>query len=257
MGGMSVESSSWIEWRNGDRSERAPLRRGVTRIGGPQADVPFDAGGDELQVWDDPPKVVFVGKGARPELAGRPFEEAYLHPGDRVSWRGREWTFASTSAVAPLEELPAAKSPPAAVAPAVDRAARRLRAGLAADLGLAPSSALRRWQDAVERDAFDPDACADELLAEPFAAPAEKRLLDRAGLLLRDFVMSRTRGSRSAARAARKGGKNVLAAILAQAFVLGLMILIAVLTLLVLRLRWGVSVDGFLDSIRARLSGGS
>ena len=61
----------------------------MTRIGGGAAEIRVDGTGtDQLHVWDDPPRAVFVGAGPEPRCDGTSFEERPLRPGDRVEWAG-------------------------------------------------------------------------------------------------------------------------------------------------------------------------
>ena len=62
----------------------AGLAPGLTRVGGPGCELVLAGGGaDQLHLWDQPPKVLFVGKGERPRINGRARDESALAAGDR------------------------------------------------------------------------------------------------------------------------------------------------------------------------------
>src|SRR5262245_57884048 len=80
----------WVlEVEEGGTVRREPLAPGLTRVGGPGCEVTLArAGADQLHVWDDPPKLVFVGKGERPRVEGQSVDEIALGGGERVEWMG-------------------------------------------------------------------------------------------------------------------------------------------------------------------------
>lgn len=87
-------NAGWLEWKDGDRTQRTPLRAGLTLIGGVDGDIPCQASGsDQLQVWDDPPKLVLVGAGGLPRVGSREGSELTLEPGDVIRWHDSEFAF--------------------------------------------------------------------------------------------------------------------------------------------------------------------
>ena len=116
------------------------------------------------------------------------------------------------------------------------------------DLGLAERKTLKHWQAEVVASRFDADVAARELSATA-QTPGEGILADRAGRLLRDFVMAPTlRGAQGAARAARQRTKSGVAYLLAQGLAFAAFTLILLLCMLFLRLK-GTSFDEFFDRI--------
>jgi hypothetical protein len=273
---------SWLDVAVGETSRRYELKSGLTSVGA-RGDVPIEAeGGDQLHFWDQPAKLVFVGRGAQPLVNGRPCDEADLSPGDAVEWAGARLVYGREGGAAQLRELdlgalagaalapaPApsvAAQPPAAqvvplaptgLHPSEEQAWWRLKAGMLVELGLADRGAARRWQDAVVRGEFEPDSCARDLLGTSTLSPADPRLAERSARLLRDLLMAPvTRGVQGAGRRARTAARSGAAFLLAQGIVIALYSALLVLALLILRLRWGWSVDGFLDGIRGLFGGG-
>lgn len=232
------------------------MLEGLTRIGGPGSDVLLPgAGEDQLHVWNRPPRLVFVGRGARPIAEGRAFEERALRPGDRVEWAGHVLVYggeASGSDQASLEELPAEGVVVPSGPRADERLAARVRAGLACELGLADPQAQKRWREAVVEKRFEPDACARELLPGALGAEAEQRLLERSGTLLRDFLMAALlSGSAGARRKLRESSRGFVAFLLTQGLALLVFAALVATTLLVLRVK-GTSIDAFLDRFLPR-----
>ncbi|NOT30498.1 MAG: hypothetical protein HOP15_08635, partial [Planctomycetes bacterium] len=91
-------NSGWLDIEGPSGSRRAPLNEGLTRVGGAGADIRLGGpeagpGGDELHVWDRPPRMLFLGGGARPTCAGQPFDERGLRSGERVQWCGHALTY--------------------------------------------------------------------------------------------------------------------------------------------------------------------
>jgi hypothetical protein len=252
----------WIEITDASGTRREPLRAGLTRVGGGDAEVLLaGVGSDELHVWDDPPRAVFVGAGAQPRYGGTPFTERALAPGDRIEWAGAVLELGEGHASeASFEEIvdPArAVTGPgvSAVAGAEgdgERTLARLRAGLLVDLGLTDASVVKRWQRAVVDGSFDADLCAGAVAAASRAGADDPRMRERAGRLLRDFVMApTTRGARGASRRARQAARGGIAFVLAQGLALLVYSVIVLVALLLLRVR-DVSLDGFLDRILFR-----
>ena len=262
---------SWLEVAVGGTSRRYELKSGLTSVGA-RGDVALEAqGGDQLHFWDQPPKMVFVGRGAQPRVNGLPRDEAQLSPGDAIEWAGARLVYGreggaaqlqelDLAAVAPAAALSVAEQPPPAQAvapapsglhPSEEQTWRRLKAGMLVELGLADRAAARRWQDAVLRGEFEPDSCARDVLGTSTLGPADPRLAERSARLLRDLLMApMTRGVSGASRRARTAARSGAAFLLAQGIVIALYSALLLLALLILRLRWGWSVDGFLDGIR-------
>ena len=87
----------------------------------------------------------------------------------------------------------------------------------------------------------------------PIPPEVEGRMTERAGTLLRDFLMAPyLSGALGAGRKAKRGLKNVLAFLLAQLVALVVFCAIVAAILLVLRVR-GESLDGWLDRLIALL----
>lgn len=275
--------AAWIELVGRDGSRRRfELKRGLTVIGGAKSDVPADGvEGDQIHVWDQPPKAIFVGFGEPPTCAGARFEERELKSGDVLQWRGLRLEFGGLMS-AMIEEVPLAPSlapaPPRAVEsagrsttpagvaapaaanlgvaagptamPGVDELYwRRLKAGMAVEIGAADASVARRWQDAVLRGEFDADACARDILN---AAPGltDVRLGERTTRLQRDLVMAPVAATaRGSARKLKGAAQNMAAMVIAQFVVFSICLLLVMLALFVLRLRWDWSIDGFFDRL--------
>jgi hypothetical protein len=261
-------TEAWIEIVAGDGTRRRHvLKSGLTTVGGRRGDVALDGSGDDqLHFWDQPPKVVFVGDGDPPRLRGEARDEASLVPGDVVEWRGARIELGGrTHAV--IEEIHAPPPSPASAAPApfaapmttpsmsasadsVDLAWRRLRAGMLIEQGLVEPSIARRWQEAVMRGEFDPDACARDVLGSLQPGATDARVLERSGRLARDLVMSPAQGgARGSARKTRSVFKSGLAAIIVQFLVFGICTLLVVAAMFVARWRLNWSIDSFLDGI--------
>lgn len=252
-------SGGWLDIDGPAGARREALREGLTRVGGPGCDVvlwsappglPGSPGNDELQVWNRPPRALFLGRGPRPRCAGQEFDEHALRPGDRIEWQGHALVYGGEIAsadLAPLEELTVA--PVAAAAPADARFVQRLRAGLACELGLADAKAMKRWREEVLANRFDADACARELLARELPREAEDRLLERAGTLLRDFLMAALlRGAAGAGRKVREKTRGCVAFLVTQTIALLVFALLVAATLLVVRGQ-GTSLDALLDRL--------
>ena len=128
--------------------------------------------------------------------------------------------------------------------PELDRTWQRVRAGLLVEGGLISPEVTTAWQEAVKAGAFDPDRCADEILAEDPGATADAQLERRSGVLLRELVMaplmskSRRRGNRKV--------KTGAAMLLSQVFMLAVWGGLFLVGVLLLRLR-DFSIDEFLD----------
>jgi hypothetical protein len=248
----------------GQGPERRLLARGLTLVGGDEGDLPLPASGtDRLHVWDQPPKLMFVGVGEPPRVNGRTLEETELKNGDAIEWAGARLVFGTEAAA--LEELPLEQPGPrrpataaAAGLPSDERVLwQRLHAGLLVELGMADKTAERRWQEAVVRGEFEPDAAARDLLANTQGPSGDPRLRERTARLMRDLVMAPAqRGLRGAGRSARRATRHGLAWLVSQLVVASIFFLMAVVALFVIRARWGWSVDAALDGIRDAFGGG-
>lgn len=258
-------AGEWLEIEEEGTTRRVPLAPGLTRIGGGGAEVTLEGvGADQLHVWDDPPRAIFVGRGAPPSWNGRILDESPLRSGDRIVWGTRSITFRAAPAAEPplLEEIPLgpglAPAPGRPAVPGRDPAApeerflRRLQAGLFLELGIADRAAAKRWQEAVVDGRFDADACAHEILTRSLARTDDPRLLERSGRLLRDFLMAPlVQGVRGTGRRARQAARGGLAFLVAQAVALLVYSVIVLAALVLLRLR-DFSLDEVLDRILLR-----
>jgi hypothetical protein len=309
-------AGAWIEWTGGDGTRRrVELKRGLTVVGGARADVQVEgAESDQLHVWDQPAKLIFVGFGAPPTVGGAPFEERALKTGDVVEWRGLRLEFGGLMG-AVIEEIPLAEpvrpaasarsgapsaasampatggfanpvaAAPGALSGAVSGAApgafsgagqnmgqnmgqntgfsagsnasfgvdelfwRRLKAGMAVELGVADAAVARRWQDAVMRGEFDADACARDVLGAATGLN-DLKLGERTTRLQRDLVMAPVAATaRGSARKVKNVAQGMAAMIISQFVVLSVSLLLVMLALFVLRVRWQWSVDAFFDRI--------
>lgn len=243
-------SGGWLDVVGPSGKRREALKEGLTLVGGARADVVLAPElEDQLHVWNRPPRMLFLGRGARPSARGQAFEELALRPGDRVSWAEHVLVYGGEAAradEAPLEELPLANVPGAATEACF---VARVRAGLACELGLADEAAAKRWRQQVLAGAFDPDACARELLPRTLSSENEQRLLERAGSLERDFLMAALlAGSEGARRKARERARGLAAFFLTQGLALVVFTLIVVAALLVVRAQ-GTSLDALLDRV--------
>jgi hypothetical protein len=94
---------AWIEREGPNGPERRELLHGLTRLGGANAHVHVaGAGDDELQLWDDPPKLVHPGGDEHPTVNGRLCAEAALAHGDVIEWRGARFVFRTVAKRAEL-----------------------------------------------------------------------------------------------------------------------------------------------------------
>ncbi len=245
-------SKHWIEIEGPKGERRVELDRALTRIGGPGADVEL-AGvrRGEMQVWNDPPKAVWLGGADGPRLDGAVLEERHLVDGDVIDWNGWRLRFRESAPEAVLEELP--REPRARAATPTARAWNRLKAGLLVEQGIADPRTSKRWSDAVVRGEFDADAAARELLAATPIDDADPRLEERSARLLRDFLMTPVhRGVRGASRKVRVAGKRTAAAAVAQFVIVGIILGMAFVGMVLARLKWDTSFDGWIDAILGR-----
>lgn len=252
-------AEGWLDITDIDGQRRVSLSPGLTRVG-QGGQIPHTlAGGDELHLWDQPPRVIHVGAGDRPTSQGAIFEELALSPGVAFEWLGTTYVYGS--AAAPVEEVGVEEVAGLSVAPAArrgdlthtdERVWNRLKAGMYVELGLADRVTSKRWQEAVVSHSFDPDRCASEILARSAVADSEPRVLERSGRLLRDLLMAPLlSGTRGATRRARQATRGLVAMVLTQAIAFVVYTTIVLVALLLIRVR-GVSLDGFFDLILGR-----
>lgn len=266
--GYHTPMAGWIDVTAGSNKERHLLERDLLRVGPLGCEVLRPGtGGDELQFWSEPPRAVLVGSKTTPLVNGRAFVETDLHDGDSIQWCGAVIVYGTDRMV--IEELPAElpdAAPPATTAepgaaPAVadesgSRAWRRLRAGLLVELGLAGKKEAKRWQEAVVRGEFDPDACAREVLAASSVTADDPRVLERSARLERDLLMAPLqRGLRGASRKARGAARGGLAMVVSQAVAIGVYTLVLFVILLLLRVNNDFSMDSVIDGVLGLVSG--
>jgi len=278
----------------GARVELGPGVTRLGGVSGPLPLV--DAGSDRILVHSDPPGFEYRGEGTLPRHNGVPRRENDLEPGDRLEWLGRTLVFrrAATLREEGTRAVPRAakarKSPrpakapgaPEATAPAEpERAAaptsavpppepelepeldeqdvvlwRRVKSGLLVELGLVDGQQERYWQEAFREGGFDPDECADDLLAHGHPEPAEKRIADRATRLQRDLLMAPlNRGVAGARRRVKTAAKQGLAYLLVQFLIVAILLGLSLLAMLVGRVMLGWSIDGFLDGVSGLFGG--
>jgi hypothetical protein len=255
-------AEAWLDIElEGAPSRRQDLKRGLTMVGGKQGDVPLAASGaDRLHVWDDPPKLIFVGSGARPAVNGVVCDECELHSGDVIEWYGARMGFGSAKGVVSRETAapkvasaapaPFVSAPTPAGMPSVDEQMwRRVRAGMLVELGLGSPKAAARWQDASRRNEFEPDACARDILASQETTDVEGPLLERTSSLLRELLMAPVAARRAERRTPKPKRMNIFLIVLGQLIVLSTYALVVLIALFVLRQRWHLSIDTFLDKI--------
>jgi hypothetical protein len=246
----------WIDVTAGGRRVRHTLRGGLTRLGGPGCDVEIEgSAGDELHFWSDPPKVLRIGQATAPLLNGRVFDEAALENGDSIQWGGAVLVYGRPEA-ALLEELPTSGASPEAPFQAppiggdVDRFHQRLLAGVLADLNLADGKERKRWQDAVQRGQFDPDACARDLLGTSSVAADDPRVLERAGRLQRDLLMmSLQRGIKGIHRRARGATRSGVAYLVGNLIAISVYSLVLLAIMVLVRLNYDFSFDRVIDRL--------
>lgn len=134
----------------------------------------------------------------------------------------------------------------------------RVRAGLIVDLGLADKRVVKGWQESVSRGDFAPDACARDVASGLSVDGDDRRLVERSGRLLRDFLMASTMaGSGGAKRKARQAGKRGAAMLISQLIVSGMHLLLILAVLFILRAKWGEEFQlqglfDFFDSLLGR-----
>jgi hypothetical protein len=242
---------AWVlEVEEGGSVRREALSPGLTRVGGPGCEVTIArAGADQLHVWDDPPKLVFVGKGERPRVDGQAVDEIALGGGERVEWLGAQLRLAPTEGA--RSSVGAASS-----SSADDPAWTQVKAGMLFELGLADRALAKRWQQAIARGQFDADACARELIQSSRAAPGDRRVQERSTRLLRELLMGPgQRPARASAREERTESRSLPGLILMQVVVILSQVFLFSVVLVVMRWRWGWSFDGLIDKLLGWLRG--
>lgn len=278
-------AGAWIEVVSpGGARRRHDLKRGLTVLGGARADIRLEGtGNDQIHVWDQPPKLVYVGFDAPPTRDGRAVEEHPLRSGDVLEWRGLRLEFGGLLG-ASIEEVPLARpidrpavkpgGAPSGAAPASSASGveaptagasampgvdelywRRLKAGMAVEIGAADPAVARRWQDAILRSEFDADGCARDILA---AAPGltDVKLGERSTRLQRDLIMAPVAATaRGGARKLKNATQGVVAMLISQFVVLAICLLLVMVALFVVRVRWQWSVDAFFDRLGNVFSG--
>ena len=124
----------------------------------------------------------------------------------------------------------------------------KLKAGLIAEMNLGDPAAARRWQEAVVRGEFDADGAARDLLASAPGLPDDdRRLADRSTRLMRDLLMSSV--TKNPMRQVRKAARHGLAFVLVQLMIFLLFTLLVLAGLLLVHVRFDVSIDGFLEGV--------
>ncbi len=267
-------NETWLDIKIGGVVSRADLKSGLTRLGGVAADLVIPGAPEgELHIWSDPPKVVHVSGQTPLEVNGERRSEVELASGVAVIWGSVTLTYRGGSPLIeeiPLPTAPVASSakrgqvgalsqPPVATGlvsqggPSAERAWDRVRAGMAIELGVADKKVVRRWQDAVVRSEFDADACAREVLACVTVPSDDPRMVERAGRLLRDFLMaSLQRGLQGASRKARAQAKSGTAYVLANLIAILIYTGILAVIMVLARLKWNTSFDALFDFILGR-----
>ena len=108
----------------------------------------------------------------------------------------------------------------------------------------------RRWQDAVMRGEFDPDAAARDILAAVRGLD-DQRVGERTARLQRDLIMSPlAASSRGATRKLRGAAQSMAAMVISQFVVLSVSLLLVLVAQFVARVRLGWSLDEFFDRLR-------
>ncbi len=266
-----------IDIKGGGSLGRVPWTDRV-RVGGEGCEVlAKDAEGDELHLWADPARLVLAGSRTTPLVNGKAVVECELQDGDTIQWQGMLIVVhppdaeqapetparaeAQLKAPKPLGDAP--KGPASVREPDPSPrqlelqdlpVARRILAGIAAEMGSGDRAAIKRWQAAVLRGEWDADACARDILEG--VDLESKALCERSGRIQRDLLMSSfqrgVRGATRKARGAARGGSAFLVANLVAVLVYSLLIG----TLLVIgRARWQWSLDGAADHLLKAVSG--
>jgi len=178
-------------------------------------------------------------------------EQAPLESGSSLQWRGAVLVFGQgASVLEELEEDPGQDASDGAAGAIPDEVAGRIRSGLLADLNLTDKQAVKRWRAAVIASEFDSAACARELLAGEQVPPGDTRMLERATRLQRDLLMSaHQRGVKGVRRKARAATRTGAAYVLANLIAILIYTLVVLAVMLLVRVEYGTSFDGFIDRI--------
>lgn len=240
----------WIEIEGPGGVREHHLDRALTRVGGAGADVVLrDVSRGELQLWNDPPKAVWLGGTDGPRISGAPLDEHLLSDGDLIEWSGWRVRYRESTAEVVLEELSVRGAAGNARAGSPE-AWKRIKAGILVEQNLADKQVVKRWSDAVVRGEFQAEACARELLLDNPTPDDDPRVMERASRLLRDFLMTPVqRGAKGAGRKMRGAAKNTAAAAVAQFIIVGIILLMTFVGMVLARLKWDTSFDGLIDSI--------
>ena len=127
----------------------------------------------------------------------------------------------------------------------------RLRAGMLVELGNADKKLAKLWQERVKSGDFDPDRCAEQILAAGARKPDEEieSILTRSTRLERDLIMTPLlKGASGAGRKMRSTAKSGMAAALSQFIVMGIFCILAFFFLLVMAFK-GIEFDPFFQAI--------
>ena len=82
-----MTTEHWVDLTVDSQTMRQPLPEGLTRLGGPGADLVVPGAVGELHLWSDPPKLLKVGDAeCLALLNGQPVEDASLADGDRIQF---------------------------------------------------------------------------------------------------------------------------------------------------------------------------
>ena len=248
---------AWLDVHQGGQTNRYAFSGVRTRVGGEGCDVVLaetpgvPASSSELHIWMSPPRVVYIGRGDPPLLDGRVLEQAPLESGSSLQWRGAVLVFGQgASVLEELEEDLGQDASDGAAGAIPDEVAGRIRSGLLADLNLTDKQAVKRWRAAVIASEFDSAACARELLAGEQVPPGDTRMLERATRLQRDLLMSaHQRGVKGVRRKARAATRTGAAYVLANLIAILIYTLVVLAVMLLVRVEYGTSFDGFIDRI--------
>ncbi|MFT5051266.1 MAG: hypothetical protein ACI8QZ_002677 [Chlamydiales bacterium] len=138
------------------------------------------------------------------------------------------------------------------------RAWRRMQAGILVERGLADRREARRWQEAVQRGEFDPDACARDIVGNSDVDADDARVIDRTARLQRDLLMTPLQhGARGAGRRMRGATRGGVAFLLSQVMALVVYTLVLLIIVLLARMQRGFSLDGMLDTVLEVVTPGS
>ena len=243
----------WLEITQAGHTLRHDLSGAGLSIGGGASQLALEGvGQDQLILAADPWRVTFKGSGPPPFCGGAPLSTLNLQAGTRIEWAGIRIEFREHAVLQELGQVDQA-APSSAGAPGTGLDAMeeiawlRLRAGLLVDTGQVKKSQVEPWQQQVLDGVFDVSGCAADLNAS--VQVIDQRLADRAGRLMRDFVMaSKLQGAAGAARATRTATKSFVSMLIAQGMALGIYSLVLFGCMIFIR-QGGTSFDGLFDSI--------